>query len=1488
MSKYRSLTGYVLPFVLFACSLLTTAEAKDSFLLVPQQLGVTSQTVTMDLYRILNSSLNVEQQGAATNGKIAFSSNRVLGTHKIFTMNADGTGITCLMCPGASDPSGTGTTDQSSGFSPAFSPDGATIAFTRSDVIWLMNADGTNQRSTGITGGQPQWSPDGSKLVFWRDVGSGGAFNAEIFIANVDGTGETRITNSPDTDDSPSWGAPVPGHPQGRIAFTSQRDGNSEIYVIFPLSLTEPFQTAPIANVSSHPARDASAKWSSDGTKLVFSSTRDNQDHAGEIYTLNPDTDAIARLTNDNLSDSFPAWSPDGTKIAFMRHTTSTQAGNYEIFTVNSVPADPLVPPVNVTNHLSNDFDPSWGTAGTTPSESIDLSMETMTDEPDPVGKGSNYRYLFSLRNSSTTAATGVKIVFDPIPTNIRVHPIMLNCNMAVDRKVTCTFGDLPARAISAASVTFVAEQEGTVNVRATLSANESDPDMTNNSKTQSTTIVIPADVALLDHISPDRVVLGENFTYRLKVGNYGPGAAKGIRLESTLSPELEYVSATEGCTRSGNKITCELGDINSTCPTPATCPASAIRNVAITARGIKLGNGAWAAKNDVLVSTLGSYDNLTFNNSRTIRTDILLGIDLIGLEVTQGIQDLANSVPLVQDKPAFVRAYIKSNGTGAPLVNGMLMGNRIESSGGRTPLGSIAASNKGGTIKALQNPSRSMLNDSFYFELPASWRSGMVEMEFRSSDAAVMCKEPDGTSDCKVAVTFQKMNKVSINFLLGTWTDAAGGRHVTNFSDVMQTMSEIGARFPTYEFDTEIGSITLSASPCSSTPSELVREVEQKRTQDISNGKAVKRFYMGLMSDQSTCGSTYGQNGAAYNPGNSSLVFTYDNSNTGRSSPTAPSPTMDGNSRAHELAHNFDISHTASGLNEAWPATDYRPVDGRVSTGRAEYGGNTAYGFDIFDLNSNRDGLRIFPATTYDFMSYGRPRWVSVFNYNKLFNSIGVSTSASNTLTADPEMQVAVTNTVVVSGTVSSDPGSGTIEPLFVKETNGTIELPAAGSYAIRFENAADQVLATHSFEPPTDADGVKGPFALVLPWNAEAKRVVLLHNGQEIASRQASTNAPAVTVTSPNGGETLNGSTSTFTWNSSDADGDSLTYVIDHSSDAGASWTTLATGLASTSYSADIRTLAGSSRSLLRVTASDGFNSRVDRSNAVFTVPPRAPQAAILSPQNDRIYIGEQQIVLQGSAFDIDQGPIAGDGLAWTSSSNGPLGMGNSLTVSAATLQEGDHTITLTATDSGGQIGTATMRIRVFRDRPVFPAALAVGSNALAFTSIYGQASIDPRQIAIRNSGDGALTWTATADQPWIVLNSVSGEAPFNLDVTPNSTGLIPGTYTGKVTITSNDGNAPQVIDVSYVVFQGPAVTALGRVLTPDNRGLRSATVAITDSAGKTRTTLTNSFGNFTFSDLPGDRYTIRIGSKRYRFALRTISITVDVTLADFRGIE
>ena len=69
----------------------------------------------------------------------------------------------------------------------------------------------------------PRWSPDGTRLAFvsHRD------FDPEVYVANADGTGQTRLTNEKAIDTGPAWSSDG-----SRIAFEHGTERPRAIYTV--------------------------------------------------------------------------------------------------------------------------------------------------------------------------------------------------------------------------------------------------------------------------------------------------------------------------------------------------------------------------------------------------------------------------------------------------------------------------------------------------------------------------------------------------------------------------------------------------------------------------------------------------------------------------------------------------------------------------------------------------------------------------------------------------------------------------------------------------------------------------------------------------------------------------------------------------------------------------------------------------------------------------------------------------------------------------------------------------------------------------------------------------------------------------------------------------------------------------------------------------------------------------------------------------------
>jgi TolB protein len=121
----------------------------------------------------------------------------------------------------------------------------------------------------------------------------------------------------------PAAHATFPG-PNGRIAFTSDRSGDPEIY-------TMNADGSDLKRLTNAPGEDALPRWSSDGQRIVFYSVRDGQ---REVYSMNADGSEQTRLTNNPADDAYPTWSPDGGRIAFS--TNRDGEAQREIYVMNA------------------------------------------------------------------------------------------------------------------------------------------------------------------------------------------------------------------------------------------------------------------------------------------------------------------------------------------------------------------------------------------------------------------------------------------------------------------------------------------------------------------------------------------------------------------------------------------------------------------------------------------------------------------------------------------------------------------------------------------------------------------------------------------------------------------------------------------------------------------------------------------------------------------------------------------------------------------------------------------------------------------------------------------------------------------------------------------------------------------------------------------------------------------------------------------------
>jgi TolB protein len=246
-----------------------------------------------------------------------------------------------------------------------FSADGSRLIFqsTRDgrqcDQIYTMNIDGSNVKmistgqgrttcsyffphgerilysSTHLAGKECPPRPDFSQGYVWAVYPS-----FDIFTARPDGSDLKRLTNSPGYD------AETTISKDGKLVFTSMRDGDLDIY-------TMDANGKHVRRLTNELGYDGGPFWSYDGKQIVYRANhpqteKEKSDYLGllkqnlirpttlEIWVMNADGSNKQQVTHNGKASFAPYFFPDGKRIIFASNMADPKGRDFDLYMINA------------------------------------------------------------------------------------------------------------------------------------------------------------------------------------------------------------------------------------------------------------------------------------------------------------------------------------------------------------------------------------------------------------------------------------------------------------------------------------------------------------------------------------------------------------------------------------------------------------------------------------------------------------------------------------------------------------------------------------------------------------------------------------------------------------------------------------------------------------------------------------------------------------------------------------------------------------------------------------------------------------------------------------------------------------------------------------------------------------------------------------------------------------------------------------------------
>ncbi|MFN8493919.1 MAG: Ig-like domain-containing protein [Caldilineaceae bacterium] len=478
-----------------------------------------------------------------------------------------------------------------------------------------------------------------------------------------------------------------------------------------------------------------------------------------------------------------------------------------------------------------------------------------------------------------------------------------------------------------------------------------------------------------------------------------------------------------------------------------------------------------------------------------TTQSDIIIK----ALEVTQGIQNLANTMPLVQDRVTWVRAYVQSIGENVTGVQARLRGFRDNTELPDSPL--LAENNP--IIVRTDGGQRTNLNDSFQFFIPKTWRSGTIRFQLEVNFDGAADESSLVNDTFSTTVTFYPSNELSLVMLplqLYDQGDQSKASLVynTNNPNFLKILNLAMRYLPISRINWTTSNVTLTPNcGTEATPracnlndsndwSKALKAVETTReTQEnvkLWFQSNTQNHWVGMVHPALTTSGMAGLGAmplkknwrqlTAYNV----LVQMNDGGLLGW-----PWYVEGSSSLAHELGHNFGLKHINCVGTEANPTTLFPTSYPNCSLETVDPSG--FYGFDVYyDVAGlatptviSNDPNAPAPNAAFPMMGYKFPDWMPSFKYCELLIKFGIPCTLYDYSAYDnPQVEAAHT----------SKPPSRPLPALVTPQKASTTPPPTNFSYTLpQYVIVTGQITITNHTTPTGDILSIRATEPVSIP---------------------------------------------------------------------------------------------------------------------------------------------------------------------------------------------------------------------------------------------------------------------------------------------------------------------------------------------------------------------------------------------------------------------